>query len=81
MPVLRICDSARLAALTGAVRGALDDLDAPDPFALAAWRANRLPTDPQRMIWLMCSVLDLVYGWPFLEVLEVSVVYERGIVN
>lgn len=57
------------------------DLDAPDPFALASWRTNRLPTDPERTMWLMCSILDLVYGWPFLEVLEVSIVYDERILN
>ncbi|MEP6865519.1 MAG: hypothetical protein ABJE66_33170 [Deltaproteobacteria bacterium] len=57
------------------------DLGAPDPFSLASWRANRMPTNPTRMVWLMCSILDLVYGWPFLEVLEVSIEYDERIVN
>lgn len=46
------------------------DLFAPDPFALISWRTNLLPADPARTIWLMCAMLDVVYGWPFLEVLE-----------
>lgn len=46
------------------------DLTAPDPFDLASWRANRLPADPARIIWLMCAVLDLVYGWPCLGALD-----------
>jgi len=57
------------------------DLDAPDPFALASWRENRMPTNPARIVWLMCSILDLVYGWSFLEVLEVSIVYDERNVN
>lgn len=54
---------------------------APDPFSLVSWRANRLPNDPARMIWLMCAVLDLVYGWPFLEVLEAYVACEPRVLN
>ncbi len=46
------------------------DLDAPDPFALAAWRANRMPNDPAKLVWLMCSFLHVVYGWPVLEIGE-----------
>jgi len=57
------------------------DLDAPDPFALSAWTANRLPTDSERMIWLMCALLDLVYGWPALEMLEVSIDHGDRILN
>ena len=57
------------------------DLFAPDPFALSSWRTNRLPADPARIIWLMCAVLDLVYGCPFLEALEDSLPRERRIVN
>jgi len=44
------------------------DLEAPDPFSLASWTANRLPTDDQTRWWTMCSVLSLIYGKPFLEV-------------
>ena len=57
------------------------DLDAPDPFALAAWRANRIPTNPAPMIWLMCAILDRVYGWPFLEVLEEYVPWGPRVFN
>jgi len=47
------------------------DPNASDPFALASWRTNLLPTqDRAKLLWLMCSVLNVVYGWPFLEVLE-----------
>jgi len=46
------------------------DLYSPDPFALVSWRMNLLPLDPARRIWLMCAVLDLVYGWACLEALE-----------
>lgn len=47
------------------------DISRPDPFELASWRANLLPSrEPVKLAWLLCSVLNLVYGWPFLEILD-----------
>jgi hypothetical protein len=43
---------------------------APDPFALEFWRANRLPSDPAKHVWLLCALLSNRYGWPFLTLLE-----------
>lgn len=48
------------------------DLNAPDPFSLAAWRANLVADDPVKTIWLMCSIASLIYGWKFLDIIEQS---------
>jgi len=57
------------------------NLDAPDPFALASWSANRLPTDPARMTWLMCAILNLLYGSFALETVEVSSKQHARVLN
>jgi len=47
------------------------DLNAPDPFDLAAWNTNRLPiNDPSKTVLLLCSLINVVYGWPFPAVFE-----------
>jgi len=47
------------------------DLNAPDPFDLAAWNTNRLPiNDPTKTVLLLCSLINVVYGWPFPAVFE-----------
>ena len=50
------------------------DLNAPDPFSLAAWQANLIADDPVKTIWLMCSIASLLYGWgwEFLDVIAES---------
>ena len=53
------------------------DLKAPDPFDLAAWNTNRLPiNNPTKTVLLLCSLINVVYGWPFPAVFER---YELGV--
>ncbi|MEO6775472.1 MAG: hypothetical protein ABI467_21095 [Kofleriaceae bacterium] len=48
------------------------DLDAPDPFSLAAWATNLIAEDPVKSIWFICAIASLVHGWEFLDLIEKS---------
>lgn len=40
----------------------MDEISRPDPFSVAAWRANRLSVDPIRCAWWLYALMSAVIG-------------------